>query len=218
MKICVSGTANVGKSTFINDFLKEWPIYKKADNSYREKVKKDPKVKLNKEGDEDSQKIIRDAIIDQAAAYTKKDNVVFDRCIFDYFAYTMWMNNYGKISDLFVEQQLPIVKETLKLYDIIFFIPLLDKYPIEIVPSEDGLRELDPQFRSEVDNIMKAMYSDYVKMDTKKVIFPNEDCPAMIELFGSREERIQMAKLYINANGKPFGESDSLIADAIKKT
>jgi len=211
MKICFSGTQCVGKSTVVNDFLAQWPMYKKADNSYRDKVKANPKVKLNQNGNEDSQVVIRDALIDQVQMYSKYANIVFDRCIFDYIAYTLWLNAKGKVSDLFVEKQIPIIRETMKMYDIIFFIPILKNYPITIVPSKDGQRDLDPLFREEIDNIMKAVYKDY--LNKKRVFFPQEDCTGVLELFGSQQERIEMIKLYINPKGGLYGEQDSLLKD-----
>ncbi len=35
--------------------------------------------------------------------------------------------------------------------------------------------------------------------------FPRDDSPALIEVFGSKEERIQMIKLYIDAEGDIVG-------------
>jgi predicted ATPase len=209
IKISISGTQGLGKSTVIKDFLKEWPMYKPADNSYREIAKKNPKVKLNQEGDEETQTIIRDALIDQAQAYTKDENVIFDRCILDNFIYTMWLNAKGKISDLYVEQQLPILKEMLKFYDIIFFIPIVKNYDIPLVP--DDQRDIDPIFQTEIDNLFKATMADYWKQGSR-TFFPDRDTPAVIEIFGTREERIQMIKLYITKDGTPYGENESMLS------
>ena len=186
MKIAFSGTQCVGKSTLIEDFLKQWPMYKVAETSYRDKAKANPEIKLNQAGDEKSQEIIRDAIIDEVQAYSKDDKVIFDRCLFDNLAYTLWLNQKGKVSDDFVNQQIPIIREAFSLYDVIFFIPLTKHHEIEIVPSEDGQRDLDPVFRSEIDNIMKAIMSNYLDVK-KRVFFPGEDCPAIIDhVFGDR--------------------------------
>jgi len=211
MRIAIMGTACVGKSTFIGDFLKVWPMYKLADNSYREKLKKDLTFKLNENGDEESQTKIRDILIEQAAPYSRKDNIIFDRCVVDNLVYSLWLNGKGKASDDFINNQIPKIKQASKQYDIIFYIPLLENYPIEIVPATDGMRSLDENFRQEIDNIFKALYGDYMGRDIR-TFFPAEDCPAIIQIFGSREERIAMAKLYVNPQGKCFGEQDSLLA------
>jgi len=214
MRIGVSAAQNMGKTTLINDFVKVFPNFKIAGNSYREKAKKEG-VKLNREGDEESQKIIRDAIIDDLQKYDrKKDNIVHDRTILDYLAYTLWLNANNKVSDLFVNQQIPIVKETLGFYDVIFFIPIVQGYEIPIVPSKDGQRELDPVYRTEMDNIFKAIITDYWKKE-KRIFFPNENCPAVIECWGTPEERIEMLKLYINPEdgGKMYDEEDSMLKE-----
>ena len=39
MRICVSGTGSQGKSTLINDFIKEWPQYTTPKESYRDFLK-----------------------------------------------------------------------------------------------------------------------------------------------------------------------------------
>lgn len=205
----ITGAQNVGKSTFINDFIAQWPTYKVADNSYREKLKADKKIKLNQEGDEESQVMIRDILIEQAQKYTKDEDIIFDRGIFDNLVYSLWLNSKGKASDEFIKSQIPIIRETLKLYDIIFFIPLLKNYNIPIVPSADGSRDLDPIFRDEIDVIMKSLEEQYQK--GKRIFFPADDCPALIEIFGDRTQRIEMAKLYIAPSGKCYGEEDTLI-------
>ena len=210
-RIGITSAQNMGKTTLINDMIKQWPNFKAAGNSYREKAKQDKSVKLNKEGSEESQIIIRDALIDDLQQYDrKKDNVIHDRTLIDNLVYSMWLNANGKVSDLFIEQQVPIIKQALTYYDIIFFIPMMANYNIPIVPSVDGQRELDPVFREEIDNIFKAVLMDYWRKDGR-TFFPNEDCPALIEVWGTREERIQMIKLYINEKGSFYGEEDSLL-------
>ena len=213
MKICISGCQNIGKSTLIEEFLKQWPMYKKADNSYREIAKKNTKVKLNTEGDEESQAIIRDALIDQAINHTKDENVIFDRCVLDNLVYSLWLNAKGKVSDLFIEKQIPIFKESIKLYDIIFFIPKLKDYDIPIVPDKDGQRCLDPVFQEETDNIFKAIMMDYWKQD-RRVFFPKEDCAAVIDIpVGPIQDRLNVIKLYVKNDGDCYQEEDSLLKD-----
>jgi len=57
MKIAVIGTANIGKSTYIQDFLKKWPMYKLVDSEYR-KLLKEKNLSHSKNGNEESQKTI----------------------------------------------------------------------------------------------------------------------------------------------------------------
>ena len=74
---------------------------------------------------------------------------------------------------------------------------------------ENGTRSVDLTFREEIDNIFKAFCDSYHKHD-KKIFDPN-DSPAVIEIFGSQQERIKMVEFYVNEDGNMYGEDDSLI-------
>jgi len=208
MKICVTGTACQGKSTYISDFLKNWSMYKTPEKSYRDIIKEQNLI-INEDGNEESQKIILDVLVNQAIDCSKDENNILDRCVLDNLAYTVWLNLNGKVSDTFVEQTRTITHETLRLYDIIFFFPITKQSPVEIV--KDGLRSTNEVYREEIDGIFKIFQQSYLKGDGK--IFPKDDCPAMIEIYGTPEQRIKLTELYINKDGKPFGDEDSLMSD-----
>jgi GTPase SAR1 family protein len=206
MKIAVCGTSCVGKSTYIKDFCKEWASYENPEKTYRDLIKS-KNLNHSSNGDEDSQRQILNALIDQATQFSKKENIIFDRCVLDNMAYTSWLYLKDKVSDKFLDETRILVRETLKLYDIIFFIPLTKVSPVELTESE--LRDNDPIYREEIDNIFKTFVASYHKAEGK--VFPSEDCPAIIEIFGSPQERIQMTKLYLTEQGTPYGENESLI-------
>ena len=208
MKICVTGTACQGKSTYVSDFLKNWNMYKTSEKSYRDIVK-EKNLSINEDGNEDSQKIILDILVDQAISFTKDEDVILDRCVLDNLAYTVWLNLNGKVSDAFVEKTRTIVHETLRMYDIILFFPITKHSPINIV--KEGLRSVNEQYREEIDSIFKIFQQSYLDGDGK--IFPKNDCPAFIEIFGTPEQRIKLTELYINNDGKPYGDDDSLMSD-----
>ena len=56
MKIAISGTHCMGKSTYVQDFLKKWPSYKTPEKSYRDYIL-EKNLPHSKEATEDSQKI-----------------------------------------------------------------------------------------------------------------------------------------------------------------
>ena len=213
MKIAISGTHCTGKSTYIQDFLKKWTMYEHPETSYRD-ILKNKNIKHSKEGNEETQKIILDYLVDQAIESSKKDFTILDRCVLDNFVYSFWLNLNGKVSDKFLEECRILTRETLKLFDVIFFIPLTKVSTIEI--EENGTRETDPLYREEIDNIFKAFGQSYLKLDGR--IFPVDDSPAFVEIFGNREERIKLTSLYIQENGKPYGEEQSLISDIVPAT
>jgi predicted ATPase len=213
MKIAVIGTQNTGKSTYINDFIKKWTMYKTPDKSYRDLIK-EKNLPHSKEGTEDSQKLIMDCLIDQTIEYSKGDHVILDRCVLDVLAYSTWLCLNEKVSEKFLDQQRILVRETLKMYDVLFFIPLTKAVKIEI--EDNGTRNIDPTYREEIDNIFKVFQESYHRGDGR--IFPRDDTPAVIEIFGSPEERIKLTEFYVKEDGKGYGESESLLDNIIPAT
>ena len=57
-----------------------------------------------------------------------------------------------------------------------------------------------PTLNDEIDNIFKAMHREYLNNDAS-VFFIKDDKPGIIEIFGDRRERIEIVKLYIDAEG-----------------
>jgi hypothetical protein len=201
MKIGVCGTQCIGKSTFCNDFVQSWPKYKFIKHNYTKKKG----ITLNKMGTEESQEYILNKLIDQLQE-TKANYAIYDRTVLDNLVYTLWLNANEKVSDAFVKKCIDITRETLILYDIIFFCPITKHTPIEIIPGKH--RDSDPKYREEIDVLFKTLMDAYVKQSN--IYFPIQHpkgCPAIIEMFGNREERIQLAKLYIKPNGKVITDS-----------
>lgn len=210
MKIAVIGAQMTGKSTFINDFIARWPMYKKPEKTYRDIIE-EKQLKLNRDGNRDSQFTILDALCDQAKINTDEKFCIHDRCVIDNLAYTLWLaakEKGGVKPDDFTASVIQ-AQQALKHYDVIFFLPISNTSPIQV--EERNNRDVDEEYRSEIDMILKSFNSDYIKKSGK--IFPTEDCPAVIEIFGNRQERINLAALYIKPDGNPFGEEDgSLIS------
>jgi len=212
MKIAVSGTQNIGKSTFVDDFKKNWKSYKKPKKTYRDFIKNED-LDLNREGTEESQEIILNALIDEAQN-AKGKHVIFDRCPLDNLVYTMWLNAKGYASDEFVKKTIDLVRESLVFFDIIFFLPITKHSPVAVEAKEN--RETDLEYREEIDVLFKSLMSAYHQESHIYFPFANKlGSPAIIEIFGTPEERVQLAKFYINEKGDPFGEEDSLIKEEL---
>ena len=211
MKIGVIGTQCIGKTTFIQDFIANWPMYKLCEKPRYTDLIKEKNLSLNEDGNEESQKIILNSVADQAMYSTKSDNIIFDRSVLDNLVYTIWLNSRGKVSDAFVKETIDIVRESLVFYDILFFLPITKQTPIRFEAREH--RSISPEYRIEIDNIFKALVHQY--NTGSKVYFPFDHktgCPAIIEIFGGRQERVQLAKFYINPKGKSFSDKESLLA------
>jgi hypothetical protein len=204
MRIAISGTANQGKSTLINDFLANWPMYKIGGNSYRDYIKKNKSPHSKKTNKETQWKYLN-LIIDDLQKFNKDDYVIFDRCALDNLVYSLWAcdKQVGRIDDKFIEKCIPIVKESYKHLDILFFLPITKAAPVPIV--ENGTRETDETYVKEIDALFKSMMQQYQHNLGRTPFFPADDCPGMIEIFGTPEERIGMVKWYIDVEGDLIG-------------
>jgi thymidylate kinase len=206
------GAGAVGKSTLIDQFIEKWPMYKKPEKTYRDIIK-EKGLKLNKEGNKESQKAILDALVEevQQVAATEEPFVVFDRCVVDNIAYTLW--HYAKDTEGFTQEFIidsqAIANIALKYYDIIFYLPVRKEIPL----TEKENRDTDETFRDEIDNIFKALVVSYEKQTGS--FFPKEDCPAVIELEGPADMRLPQISLYIKDNGRPYGEEDGSLIGAV---
>jgi len=212
MRLAVSGTSCLGKSTLIKDFVAEWPMYKTESTTYRDLIKSKnyPHSKnVTKEG----QWGILNCMIDELQKHDKDDNIIYDRCPLDCLVYSLWANEHksSDIDDEFITKIIPIVKNSLHYIDIILFIPIskYNKIPIE----NDGMREVDPDYIAEIDNIFKGLHFQYQKNINSNVFFDSNNCPAIIEIFGSREERIQYMRNYLDVSGSIIGEENSVLSE-----
>jgi thymidylate kinase len=200
MRIGIIGTQGSGKSTLIKEFLEKWPMYKTPEKTYRDIIKSRD-IKINEEGDEKSQKVILNALIDEVQQ-AKGDYLIFDRCVVDNIAYTLWLNAHDKVSNAYVLDSKFLALQTLKLFDIIFYVPLHKDIPL----NEKDNRSKDPKFREEIDNIFRALVISYEK--GSGAFFPVEDCPAVITLEGPPDLRCEQIRLYLKDNGKFFTDED----------
>jgi thymidylate kinase len=203
MKIALTGTHCNGKSTLVKEILQKWPMYKTPSVTYRD-ILAEKQLNINEAGDEKSQRAILDALIDEAqkASVSDDKHIIFDRCVIDNIVYSLWLNSKGKVSDSFIMDCKFLVTETVKLFDIIFFLPLKKEIKIE----EKTTRSNDPLFREEIDNIFHAVIESYSK--NAGVFFPRKDCPAVITLEGPPDLRCEQIRLYLKDSGSPFGEED----------
>lgn len=210
MRIAISGTACQGKSTLISDFIKEWPLYKGESQTYRD-ILKEKKYPHSKNANKEGQWAILNHMIDELQKYNKRDKVIFDRCPLDNLIYSMWAfeKNSSDIDKEFIDKCIPLVRESLKSLDIIFFIPITKVAPVAIV--DDGVREVDSDYISEIDNIFKViLHTHHLKPGTTPFI-PAYDCPGIIEVFGSPQERVQIIKQYLDVDGDLIGESADIV-------
>jgi len=210
VKIAIVGAQATGKTTLIEEFLKQWPMYKRPEKTYRDFIK-EQNIQLNKEGTKESQKAILNALVDevQQASATDDKHIIFDRCPVDNIAYTLW--HYAKdtpgFDAEFIIDSKTIAALSLKHIDVIFYLPVRKEIPIT---SKEN-REVDELYREEIDNIYESLVNSYEK--NTGAFFPLEDCPAVIRLDGPPDMRLPQMKLYIKDNGNFFDDEDGSLID-----
>lgn len=199
MKIVVSGTSCNGKTTFINDFMSQWPMYKTPEKTYRDKL---VEGSHSMNSTEETQWMILNDMIDSLTSYEKGDKVIFDRGPIDNLIYTMWLYNADKVSDDFVKKCIPIVRESLRLIDIIFYIPIFNGAQMHTIEPRK-LRETDQVYVKEIANLFEEVVRQYYNSTvTPSPFFPKDDTPPFIEIFGGREARIYLAQQYLDNKGE----------------
>lgn len=183
MRIAISGTHYMGKSTLISDFLKLHPEYKSSIEPYY-LLQEQQDVELSLEPSLDSLLEQLNCSIQQLM--TNEENIIFDRCPVDYLAYAMVSLseddidiNDSEVADLFSD-----IKIALDTLDLIVFLPITKEYPIDY-PEEN------PAYRKAADRNFKKIYRD-----DKCDIFPSFNHPKIIEIYGNPAARLKILESY----------------------
>jgi len=196
MRIAVSGSHSLGKSTIVNDWMAQHPGFLREEEPYRalglygpyEILFRDASTKLHN----GIQLFYNISRIHRYGNFA--DDVIFDRAPVDYLAYSQYTANQGStdIDDAFVESMVPAVRESLDHLDILAFVPRSEDWPVAM--EDDGIRPVDYAYRDEVDAIFKEIYRE-----GRFQVFPEKNSPLLVELCGSRETRLSQLQEAIDA-------------------
>jgi hypothetical protein len=196
MRIAVSGSHSLGKSTIVNDWMAQHPGFLREEEPYRalglygpyEILFRDASTKLHN----GIQLFYNISRIHRYGNFA--DDVIFDRAPVDYLAYSQYTANQGTtdIDAAFVESMVPAVRESLDHLDILAFVPRSEDWPVAM--EDDGIRPVDYAYRDEVDAIFKEIYRE-----GRFQVFPEKNSPLLVELGGSRETRLSQLQEAIDA-------------------
>jgi hypothetical protein len=195
MRIAVSGSHSLGKSTVVNDWVARHPHFNREEEPYRALGLRGPYEILFR----DASTRLHNGIqlyysISRVHRYaTTADDVIFDRAPVDYLAYSQYTADTGctDINDAFVASMVPAVTESLDRLDILAFVPKSDNWPVEM--ETDGIRPIDHAYRDAVDVIFKQIYRE-----GRYEVMRGEKRPRLIELVGIREQRLKQLQQAIN--------------------
>jgi len=202
MRIAVTGTNGIGKSTLISDMLETWASYETPSTSFRDDIDD----KYITDVTEDRQRAILDSMVTQLKTYGKSDSVLYDRCPVDNMVYTLYgyAKEEGDITEEFVLECAAELKIALRMIDLILFIPITKQDNVNIEANLEDKGDLDLAYAKEIDHIFKSIYREWDKRGSPYVDF--EDKPHVIEIFGTPEERLELMKMYIDTTGDAYGE------------
>ncbi len=196
MRIAISGSHSLGKSTVVNDWMAQHPGFLREEEPYRalglygpyEILFRDASTKLHN----GIQLFYNISRIHRYGNFA--DDVIFDRAPVDYLAYSQYTANQGStdIDDAFVESMVPAVRESMDHLDILAFVPRSEDWPVAM--EDDGIRPVDYAYRDEVDAIFKEIYRE-----GRFQVFPEKNSPLLVELGGSRETRLSQLQEAIDA-------------------
>ena len=187
MRIAVSGAHSQGKSTLVWDWVKRHPHYIREEEPFRALHAEGYDIQFRQNCNRLHNGIQMYYNASRVNLYTSLNQcVIFDRAPVDYIAYSQYTADKGTtdIDDAFVEAMVPRVRETLRRLDLLVFVPMTDLWPVDM--EDDGIRPVDLPYRAEVDAIFKQIYRD-----KRYDVMPKQDPPKLIELWGSREERLE---------------------------
>lgn len=186
MRIAVSGSHSLGKSTVVNDWVSAHPGYRREEEPYRALGLHGPyEIRFRDASTRLHNGIQLYYCISRVNRYaTSEDDVVFDRAPVDYLAYSQFTADCGTtdIDDAFVESMVPAVRESLERLDILAFVPESKRWPVEM--ENDGIRPVDLEYRDRVDAIFKQVYRE-----GRFAVMPSANAPLLVELTGPREQR-----------------------------
>ncbi|WP_051131850.1 AAA family ATPase [Legionella tunisiensis] len=169
MRIAVSGTHFMGKSTLIEDFIKLYPQYSCEIEPYY-KLSEVKSMELALEPSLDSLMEQLDYSIEQLNKRADESNIIFDRCPVDFIAYAMCEAEQEAmdLNDSEMSERFSDVKEALNHLDLIIFLPIIKEHLLEYT-------EENPAYRKKADSCFKkyivTMYTiSFLAMDDPELL------------------------------------------------
>jgi nicotinamide riboside kinase len=165
MKIGLTGTMSVGKTTLVNA-LKQLDQFKNYETATeRSKYLRDLGVALNTDSTLKGQLVFAA----ERSIELMHENIITDRTVYDVSAFTLSAKSIGWTEKRYFTELLMQLRNE---YDVIIYVS-----PEGVNIEDNGVRTVDPVYREKIDFTIKNMLSE----------FPPKK---LIKIQGSTEERI----------------------------
>ena len=187
MRLSFTGLSCFSDQSFIDALTDRWPSYTHAGENF---YTPDDMTLINSQ---EEQWENMNKIIDTLQDYRNNDHVFFTGSAIDNLIYSMWANakDYD-IDDEFIQKCMPIISESMRFVDIIFYTP----------NSKFNSIEMEEQYE-ELQHLYSAVMSKFSE-DTSP-FFPKDDRPPVIEIFGDAKSKIEIISLYMDEQGDSIG-------------
>ncbi|MCG3121372.1 MAG: hypothetical protein ALAOOOJD_04437 [bacterium] len=179
MRLAISGTHAIGKSTLAEDFVEKHPEFVLESEPYYV-LQEQFGINFAEEPRQDDFITQLEYSLERTNAYEKKDNVIFDRCPIDYIAYLMYVSkrDFGNTALEPWRDLLRQVAKSIERLELIAFLPIVERHKIRLDADEDE------RFCFEVDRYFKQIYREDIYG-----LFSGQQ-PAVVELWGDRKSRL----------------------------
>ena len=187
MRISFTGLTQLYSCSFFDKFTDKWPNYLQSSvNSYT------PDDITLVTSQQEQWENLND-IIDEMQQYRNNDHVYYHGSAIDNAVYSIWANAKGHdYEDEYIQKCLPIVAESMKFIDVVFYVPNTKHDDTDVSSDFD-----------EIQNLYTAVNSKWQKDESP--FFIKDDRPPVIELFGDDEQRVEIISLYMDEQGDSIG-------------
>lgn len=173
MRIAISGTHFVGKTTLISALLKRLPKYTFTEEPYRSLEAQGYEFSVPPTID-DFEHQLDDSI--QSLIHSRK-NTLFDRCPLDFLAYAEILSQLNQEEEIFdIQNWLEKIETPIQKLDLIIFVPIETR--IRLPSSED----------SKLHKMVDAKLQEILLEDCFSVLENME----ILEVTGSIEKRVEL--------------------------
>jgi hypothetical protein len=189
LKIAISGTHCSGKSTLIDEFLLAHTDFAHEPEPYVVLQDDFDEVFAAESSADDFYRQL-EFNIERLRSHPPGERVIYERCPVDFLAYMLALEDLRRDAEAtqIVERSLKMLKDAIKLLDLIVFLPL-DDLDCDVMPEAE-----DSELRIAVDKRLVCILCD------DDFDFFNSLHPAILEVRGSTAQRLLKLESALNSH------------------